>query len=551
MLRLHVDPAHGEPYDFLVESESVVIGRASSADLVIPDRFLSRHHAKLYRDGEEWFLEDLGSRNGTVLNQQAVERPSRLRSGDQIRFSGSVISVGDPEAARRAPAEPELDLGGRTTFRPASEVLAGQSSTRSELLEEPESLRRYADRLRLLNEVHAALAGPSELSELLDLILSRVFDHLQPEEGVIFMRDAGGGYFRAASRASPDYTGAQLYSGTLVEEVAEKGLAGLVFDVETDDRFGAAQSILDSGVRSLVAAPLIDPDGSLGMIALSSRIHRRQFTESDMELLVSLASVAALRIRNVALAEEAAERQRMQEELRLARQIQLALLPAELPEAPGWNLYGRNDPSRGVSGDFFQVVVREDQKDTIIMVADVSGKGIGAALLTASFEALAAGPIEVGCSPDEICERVCRRLYVRTPPAKYATGFVASLDFDTGTVRYCNAGHNAALLLRSDGTVEQLTSSGMPIGLMPATEYTAREATLQSGDTLVIYTDGITEATDPDDQEFGLERLEEICRQHLESGLADIHTALERELEGFARGIPFADDRTLVMARRC
>ena len=547
MLRLHVAPAQGDPFDYLVESEVVVIGRASDSDLVIPDRFLSRNHARLYREGDDWLVEDLDSRNGTILNRSLVERPARVRPGDQIRISGSVISVESTEVPEAAAEE---RFASRTTFRPASEMLGDYSSSRSEMLEEPEALRRYADRLRLLNEIHEALGRSIDLSELLDLILSRTFDHLQPEEGVIFLKDSSADYYRAASRSKPGYDGQFLYSRTLVREVAEKGLAALVLDVETDERFGAAESILDSGVRSLVAAPLLDPEGSLGMIALSSRLHRRQFTEADMELLVSLAAVAALRIRNVALAKEAAERRLLEEELRLARQIQLALLPEELPEIPGWALFASNTPSRGVSGDYYEVVLREEPQDGVIMVADVSGKGIAAALLTASLEALAAGPIEGGHSAEEICARVCRRLYDRTPPAKYATAFVATLEAPTGVVRYCNAGHNPALLVRQNGEIEQLASCGLPIGLMPGTEYTPREAELDPGDTLVIYTDGITEATNPEDEEYGLERLAALCQKHRESGLEEIGRALDQDLDEFVRGRGYADDRTMVIARR-
>ncbi len=150
------------------------------------------------------------------------------------------------------------------------------------------------------------------------------------------------------------------------------------------------------------------------MIALSSRLQVRQFDEEDLELLVSLASVAALHVRNVALAEEAAERRRMTEELALARRIQVGLLPAALPEVPGWELHGGSVPSREASGDYYLVARREEAGDCVVMVVDVSGKGIAAALLTASVEALAAGFLELGLAPAEVCDRVCR---LRPDPA--------------------------------------------------------------------------------------------------------------------------------------
>ena len=143
-----------------------------------------------------------------------------------------------------------------------------------------------------------------------------------------------------------------------MHEVAEKGWPALVLDAREDERFAAAESFVASGIRSLVATPLSDGEGCLGMIALSSRLHLRRFSTEDMELLVSLASVAALRIRNIALTDEASERRRMKEELDLARKIQVALLPARLPEVPGYSLYGDNLASRGVSGDYYLVTER-------------------------------------------------------------------------------------------------------------------------------------------------------------------------------------------------
>ncbi len=315
-----------------------------------------------------------------------------------------------------------------------------------------------------------------------------------------------------------------------------------------------------SGVRSLLAAPLLEREGTLGMIVLGSKVAVRQFNEEDMDLLVSVASVAALYIRNLALAEEAAERRLLAEELALARRIQLALLPPSLPELPGWELYGANTPSRGVSGDYFAVVTRTagpgdagapgGARECVLMVADVSGKGMAASLLTASLEAFAAGPIEDGLPPDEICAKLSRLLYRRTPPEKYATAVVAALALDSGVLRYANAGHNPPLVVRAGGAVEELAATGVPIALLPAAAYEAAEVRLAPGDSLVLYTDGIVEAADPAGEEYGTERLADLCRRHRRSSCADLATALDADLEAFARGVPFADDRTLVMARR-
>jgi len=269
-----------------------------------------------------------------------------------------------------------------------------------------------------------------------------------------------------------------------------------------------------------------------------------------MELLVTLASVAALKIRNAALAEEAAERRALQAQLDEARRIQVRLLPKELPNPPGYQLMGRNIPYVGVSGDFYQVVPRKDDRECVIFLADVSGKGMAASLLTMSIEALAAGPIAEGDEPEEICTKISQRLFQRTPAEKYATGFVTVLIPETGEVRYTNAGHNSALLVHADGSCEILATCGLPIGLMPIASYEVRTATLQPGSTLFIYTDGITEAENPEGEEYGLDRLRDCLLRCRSQGPEQMAATIENDLAEFVRDVPYADDRTLIIAQR-
>jgi phosphoserine phosphatase RsbU/P len=533
----------------MVQDDSLVVGRAADAGLSLADPFLSRRHSRLFRKGAGLFVEDLGSRNGTLLNGNPVLAPTQVRPGDVIRVSNSTIRIssGEPQAPRSVIPEESLD---GTIFRRAVEMLDRQSAPAPTSLRSEADLRRYAERLKLLNEVHQALGRSLELAQLLELILDRVFDHLRPDRGAILLREKDGELRPAARRSAAGGPEELPVSRSLIREVTEKGLAALVLDVRTDERFAAAQSMLLSGIRSLVAAPLLDPDGTLGLIVLESRLQARQFTEEDLELLVSLASVAALHLRNFALSLEAAERRRLDEELALARRIQMALLPSSVPETPGWALHGGNIPSRGVSGDYYEVVERADGREIVLMIADVSGKGMAASLLTVSLQALSTGPIEDGLPPEEICARLSRLLYRRTPPEKYATAFLGVLEPSTGLLRYTNAGHNPPLVVRAAGRVEELAPTGVPLGLLPGARYGAGEATLSPGDTLVLYTDGLVEASDPDGEEYGLARLREVCLRHRGLPCRSLAEALEEDLEAFVKGTPFADDRTIVLARR-
>ena len=546
---LQILPAEGSPFDHAFRGDSLVVGRAADADLSLPDPFLSRRHSRFYRKGASLFVEDLGSRNGTLLNGQAIRGPAELKPGDVIRISNSTILISlDRSGSPKSVVEDDPMDG--TILRRAADLLDRQSSPEAARLQGEADLRRYAERMKLLNEIHQALGRSLTLSELLELILDRVFDHLQPDRGAIFLKGADGELRPAAVRTPAGVADEVRVSRSLVREVTEKGMAALVLDVLSDDRFATAQSMLLSGIRSLVAAPLLDPEGTLGLIVLESRVQARQFTEEDLELLVSLASVAALHIRNLALALEAAERRRFEEELALARRIQEALLPSRLPEVAGWELHGGNIPSRGVSGDYYEVVERLDGREVVLMVADVSGKGMAASLLTISLQALSTGPVEDGLPPDEICTRLSRLLYRRTPPEKYATAFLGVLTPETGLLRYTNAGHNPPLVVRAGGTVEELASTGVPLGLLPAAQYGAGEVILSPGDTLILYTDGLAEAMDPESEEYGLDRMAEVCLRHCGEPCERLAALLEEDLERFVRGVPYADDRTIVMARR-
>lgn len=544
------DPVGASTRSF--DQEELLVGRAEESDIVLADRAASRRHARLSRAGGSWWVEDLGSRAGTRRNSNAVTGREPLAPGDQIAVGTSQLlieRIDDLAAPRSRPLSTAPPPPGTSVFMKAADLLSGGHAP-AEL--DTGALRRHAERLEMLNDVHRALGRSMALPELLELILDNAWRALGPEEGVIVLREAPGRYRSATSRRGPGSRTEALLSRTLHEEVIEKRQAALVCDIAADERFGQAASLMMSGIRSLIAAPLYDDQGPLGMIALDSRAHVRSFTADDLELLTSLASVAALRIRNIALVEEAAERRRLEEEIKLARAIQVGLLPRELPAPAGWSLHGASVPSRGVSGDYYLASLRGDSQ-LFGMIVDVSGKGMGAALLTASLEALAAGPVQSGMAPGEIAPLVSNLLHRRTPPAKYATAFLVSVELAgeaAGRLAFTNAGHNPALLVRASGAIERLDATGPPIGLLAEARFTQQERCLEPGDLLVLYTDGIVEACDPEDEEFGLERLE----AHLVAGraapLKAVAESLDLALEAFARGVPFADDRTLVLLRR-
>jgi serine phosphatase RsbU (regulator of sigma subunit) len=546
-LVLRVRPRDGEAFRHELAGEEAVLGRSSKADVVLADRYLSRQHARLFlRDGS-WFLEDLGSRNTTFLNDRPVAEPLPIRPGDVIRLAESRIEVEAPGAPTAATDAPDGLVGGAderlpeaTLFRSAASFLAAPAAG-----EDPAGL---VARLRFLNEVQRALAAPITLEALLELILERAFEQLKPEEGAVFLRDAQGALARAATRRAPGVGGEPLYSRALAREVTEKGVAALVTDASLDERFAKAESILFSGVRSLVAAPLLDAEGCLGMIVLSAKGRVHTFNEGDMELLAALASAAAMRLRNLALSEEAATRRLLERELELAHDIQMGMLPRAFPEAPELDLAAALRPARSVGGDLYDVIA--DGGRLWLLVGDVSGKGVGAALFMAVtktlFHAIAPGASSVA----DAVGRVNRELARDNERAMFVTAFAARLDLASGELEYVNAGHNPTYRVAERGGISPLPGPIDPaLGAVEAHAYRASRLRLEPGDALVLYTDGVVEARSAEGEEFHSLRLESQLASGRGLPAARVVEGLLEKVDEFVGEAPQYDDVTVLALR--
>ncbi len=555
MDRLRVIPPYGKSFLHPVERESLIIGRSATVDLHVPDRFLSRRHARLFFDQGCWWIEDLASRNGSWINGRRIDRPTEFGAGDRVRLSNTYLLFGpEPDNIERTPTD-FFAANADVSYVPSEDLSQSTGPLDPGGMEQAAALDRQAERLHRLVQVHDALSKPIDLEGLLDMILDCSFESLRADQGVIFLKQEDGSYQRAAERSTHGLSGRHFESETLLQRVVEEGMTALVNGLEDDSDWRHVDSVLDQGVFSLIAAPMKDDQGSLGMIALSAASPESHFGHTDLEVLVSLASIGSMRLRNMILTENAAKEQAinesLEEDLRRAQEIQQKLLPTVIPNLPGFDLYARSIPCRRVSGDFYQLIPRNQGNEVVILVADVVGKGLGASLVTTCLDSLAAGPIEVGHSPVEICRRLDRRLFKRTAPGKYAATLVAALAADHGRVCYTNAGLNPGLLLRGSGRVNQLRATGPPLGLFEGSTYLERAIRMQPGDLLVLYTDGITEATDISDREYGLHRLLDVCRRHRDQPLKAIAEAVESELRLFTGGLAFEDDRTLVLVRRC
>ena len=535
-IRLVIEPPGAAPFGGDYDGPSVVLGRSTQATVPVADASLSRLHARFFERDGAWYVEDLGSKNATLLNGRMLSGPALVRPRDTVRMAGTRVEVdtpGDP-TPEVAPDPDDEPLTG--IFKPASDILE---------LKEASAPRS----LKLLNEVHRALARPITLDALADLILDSAFAHLSPEEGALFLRRENGELYRAKSRRLPGETGEFVYSRRLIREVAEKGQAALVEDVSRDERFASSESLISFGVRSLLAAPLLDAEGSAGMIVLHSQAQVRKFKEEDLELLVSLASVATLRLRTIVLAEETAQRRLLDKELALAHDIQMGMLPKRLPERSEFELGAALRPARSVGGDLYDFLLVDDR--LWLLVGDVSGKGVGAALVMAMTRTLFHAVVPDQPDLPSVAGRLNEELARDNDRAMFVTAFLACLDVQTGRLEYTNAGHNPPYRIPRDGALEPIMGArGLPLGVFEGQSYNTEQMALRNGDALLLFTDGVIEATDPRGESFGAARFEhalvglreEVSAPRLVEGVLGI-------LDAFVAGAPPADDITLLALR--
>jgi serine phosphatase RsbU (regulator of sigma subunit) len=551
VLLLNVRVPGEPPRRLRLERPAMTLGRSSTNDIPLSDRTLSRVHARLEQaDGGLIRVVDLGSRNGTMVNSTRITDPVTLRPGDRIQLGETVIDVVEESTTRVVIDAKEDDSLRRTTFLQSSRDLVRSHREESGGRLGAEELARLNASLRILNEVSVELLSDIPLPRLLELVVDKVFTYLQPDRGLLMLADEKGELKPELVKFAEGVDPSDIrLSKTLVQTVVERKNGVLVIDTASDGPLAAAESIRIQGVTSCMAAPLFVDEQVIGLVYLEVRLGRKSFTEEDLRLLTSLANTAAVKIQNLRLRESAIAKERFEREMSVAWEMQRRLLPERDPELPRTSMLGRTVPSRRVSGDYYDYCERPDGRVDVI-VADVCGKGMGASLLAATVQAAYQAWAGENLPLDKLCSRLNDFVFRKTSPEKFITMITALYDPQSGGIVWTNAGHNAGILVRADGTHELLKAHGPPLGLFTGKAYGAGNVTLGRGDLIVLYTDGITEASNPEDEEFGLDRLVAVVRDSRAKPIGEIEVDVLAALAAFVRGVPYADDRTFVLLRR-
>lgn len=417
------------------------------------------------------------------------------------------------------------------------------------------------DRLTTLYQIAQTINSSLDLDEVLDMVMDKVIEVTGAERGFLMLMDEAGQLdFQVArhmARADIEEPAFQVSRG-IVEQVAQTGQALLATDAQFDDRLSSRASILFLGVHSILCVPLRVKDRITGLVYVDSRLHAGSFDHDDLKMLETFASQAAIAIDNAQkytelqeLYRTVREKERMEQELRLAYGIQARLLPQHIPEVPGWEFAAAWQPAREVSGDFYDFIPAPDDQWGLL-IADVSDKGVPAALFMAMARGLLWASRADVRSPAQALAQANRHLEANAAPGMFVTACYAILDPATGVVTYANAGHNRPLLARADGTVTELGDGGgdIALGVLVDVDYQERSVTLAPGDALVLYTDGVTDAVNAGDQWFGLERLTDVVTQAQAGGATALTRAIVQTVQEFSAGAAPFDDLTLVVMSR-
>jgi serine phosphatase RsbU (regulator of sigma subunit) len=516
-----------------------LIGRMPNAAIYLDSLAVSRQHARVLSADGAFFVEDLGSSNGTYLNGRAIEGRMLLTENDTLQIGPYVLAL-RPEPAP-PPTEPDHIIRARVAATPANHTLF---------------LQNPGYKLQVVLEIAQALAHTLELEPL----LSNLLDHLlrlfpQADRGLVLLCEGDRLMLRALRGRRASASESAPYSRTVVRRALDEGVGLLSQDVSGDPKL-LSQTLMALNLHSFLCVPLIASDGRrLGVIQLDCSTSGLAFGDEDLEVLTAIGLQVSMVLDNVALHAVRIEEEKLRQELAVAREIQQGYLPTDF--APlgetGFELFARVHPARQVSGDLYDFFPLPDGR-LAFFVGDVSGKGMPAALFMVAVRTLARHLAPSAAGPTDALTRLNDTLAADNPSAMFVTMVYGIYDPRAGSVVLASGGHPKPLLRRADGRVEEVPlRNGRLLGYAPGdVGLSDAMLTLAPGETLVVYTDGFTEARMPDGVTmFGADRLAEAlggarAALPLERCAEDLRAAVER----FTGSKELQDDLTLLMLRR-
>ena len=513
------------------------VGRKVDKDLVIADPRVSRDHAQIIQDGPEFFVEDLGSKHGTFVNGERIQR-QKLERGDRLEFGAR-----DSAYVLFNPAHQSSNTAAREFLSQIS-VMGGLKPETTEL----ETLRLFLEAARKLNT-----AGV--LDEILITMLDVTLQLTGAERAYVFLKDEDGSLRLAAGRNSKKepLLDDKTISHSILEESLRSNSEFLLTDTSAGVDLSGRHSIVAYDLRTVVCIPLrklqvqstrdaqtpplsVNAAQAMGVLYVDSRFASRDISVVSRDILHAIATEAASLIENARLVQAEEEARRYQQELSIAASIQQRLMQVKIPEVPFARMRPKNLQCKEIGGDFYDAVNTKD--GLAVVLADVSGKGVSAALLASSLQAMIYSHLIAGLSLTDVVTAVNRFIADKMGGEKYATLLLVRLQRD-GELEYVNCGHVPPLLV-CNGEVMRPPHGNVPVGLLAEARFESASCQMKSGDRFILVTDGVTEAENPGGDFFEDSRLEAAAAKS--PTLEGIFSAVTE----FCAGNPLSDDCTVV-----
>jgi len=535
-------------YSWTLEPGLYTVGRGSGSEIHIPHKTVSRNHAsiKINQNGDSCTLEDLDSHNGTFVNGIRVDTQIKIKANDKIKFGFTEFRLTKGDELGAAP------VGSSRTklpdYNPENSVFLSIDEALKPLptkaTEMPELLPTLFDMAKML-----VLSEPKEVMLEKSLIL---ISKIIPAERLAILtvsEDCQEIITEAIHLPGGKDPGTFTLSRTIVKEIMANKTSILIGNPMEDPRFAEQKSIIMSQMKSAIAVPLFDEGRVLGILYVDTTNPIHSYTDEYMRVLATFGNIIASRLLNYELLDERQEKQIIEAELKRASDIQKNLLVTKPPKLPGYQIRAFQEQSRSVGGDLYDMELLPDGR-LLFMVADVSGKGMGAALLMSNI--LASFRILYKADDFELCQvvkNVSLQVLRHSPSGDFATLFIGLVDPEKNQIQYVNGGHNPPLLVRSNGSIEYLETTGLMIGAFDFAEWTMEEVKLENDDLLFVFSDGVTEA-ERDDEQYGDERMEKTITKTRNKHPREIVDLLMDEINNFMGDAPRSDDITVFLIKR-
>lgn len=544
---------------------ATTLGRRADNVVVIAGETVSGRHAKINCSAGECTLEDLGSTNGTLLNGQAVSTAVPIRHNDLIHFGKTLVRFESQVTARgRVASNDLLSVGRRAASGPIAETTANTYATI--MNDEPANITGLSSggrfgvlssnseaKLRAILEIGQRLRGAHAIPEILPPILDSLFGVFpSADRGCILLQDDAGQLIpRAMKHRDPRADATIKLSRTIVKHVLENKAGVLSEDAGKDQKFTGSESISDLQIHSMMCAPMLSSENEvIGILSIDSQNPLGQFTQEDLDVLMSVAGQAAVAFENALLLESYIKKQKQDSELGIAQDIQQALIPKELPQTDGYEFFASYDAAQAVGGDYFDCFQLPEGK-ICFSFGDVAGKGVPGALIMARMHSCVQSTMkhvyEVEAAIHAINEHMCDTAV----EGRFVTYILAILDPTTGDLTLTNAGHMSPVIRHADGSLEQFDDDlvGPPIGVMAGYPYELETRQLKPGDVVVMVTDGVNEALNPQDELYGDQHVLDFIKQSPGSA-AELGRALLADVRRHANGREPSDDITIMTIGR-